>query len=203
MRPEGVPGEIMSFADCQDLDNYLADNLSADAKARFTAHLVDCDRCRDAVDQQRWIDGLLRSPLVMDLETPPGALVACIRARQSQRRRQTRLIACGLAAAAAMVVAVGWTVKLNRQARGITNAKTASAVLTRAEIEPSLANAEHPRATVVGGKDVLIVPIESQHPNVTVVRVYPSYRPVYATHSRSPAPASTDEFLWNDDLNGG
>ena len=41
--------------------------------ARFAAHLDDCPTCREAVDEQQWIDGLLRARIAQ-LETPPPAV---------------------------------------------------------------------------------------------------------------------------------
>jgi hypothetical protein len=52
------------------------------------------------------------------------------------------------------------------------------------------------RATFVGGPDVLVVPVASRHPNVTIVRVYPTYQPSYDTQ------ASVEPFEL-DNLNGG
>jgi hypothetical protein len=45
--------------------------------------------------------------------------------------------------------------------------------------------------------------MESRHSNVTVIRVYPEYQPVFAAQASADAPASEHDLLWPDDLNGG
>ena len=68
LRPAGGPGVVMNLSDCENLDAFLADDLSPSEVSRFTAHLHECASCRDAVDQQGWIDGLLSSPILTELE---------------------------------------------------------------------------------------------------------------------------------------
>jgi hypothetical protein len=174
----------MSHDPCENVDVDLEEELSA-----------------EAVEQQRWIDGLLRSPLAAELEATPKTLASRVRARVVQRRRYSRVIACGLAAAAAILIAVGWTVQLNRQARGVVG-RNSIAISNPAVVSPT-ADAEPPRATFVGGPDVIVLPIESPHPNVTVVRVFPVYKLDYAAQASVEAPAVTDEFFWIEGLNGG
>ena len=48
--------------DCEQLEAYLVGDLSNAEFAEFEAHLSSCGECRGAVDQQRWMDRLLRSP---------------------------------------------------------------------------------------------------------------------------------------------
>ena len=55
---------------CNNLDAYLRDDLSVDERAAFESHLEECDACREAMDQQQWIDGLLQSPTRIQLERP-------------------------------------------------------------------------------------------------------------------------------------
>jgi hypothetical protein len=195
-----MPGILMNRSDCENLDAFLTDDLSPGEMSRFTAHLHECESCRDAIDQQRWIDGLLRSPLAAEPESPPATILTRVASRAARRRRQTQFAACGLAAAAALAVAIGWTVKLNRQASG----PTAVVVNDVAEIHaPKPSITEPPRATFVGGSDVLVVPVESRHPNVTIVRIYPTYQPDYAAQVNAESPAAADELVWPFELNGG
>ena len=44
--------------DCNKLDAYLTDDLSVDDVAGFESHLEACAECRDAIDEQKWIDNL-------------------------------------------------------------------------------------------------------------------------------------------------
>jgi hypothetical protein len=169
-----VPREsrnVMSYDDCANLDDFLLGELPADAATRFAAHLDQCAACREAVDQQRWIDELLASPIVHELESGPDWLSDSLRTRVLARRRRARLVACVFAAAAVLVFALGWTV-LNRQALdGAASGGVAETTPTNV--------IDLPRATFVGGPDVLVVPVASRHSNVTIVRVYPAYRPSY------------------------
>jgi anti-sigma factor RsiW len=165
--------DVMNHHDCENLDAYLLDELAADATYNFDSHLDQCERCRYAVEQQRWIDGLLRSPFVAELEPPSESLATTIRTRVMRSNRQVRTAACVFAAAAVVIVAVGWTVQLNRQAMSVDHSDPVVLDGAAAKTPPKDVNA--PRATFVGGPDVLVVPVESPHPNVTIVRIYPAY----------------------------
>jgi hypothetical protein len=183
----------MSHDHCDHLDAFLAGELSADAASRFAAHLEHCGMCRDAIDQQHWIDGLLRSPSRIELESPPAALIELIHQSTPRRRRRARFIAGGIAAAAALVVAVGWTALPNRLVKGPIPVVNNDVAITSIQ-EPSLP--EPAQATFVGGPDVLVVPIESHHPDVTIVRVYRTFPMSYAAQASAVSPTATD-------LNGG
>lgn len=190
----------MNTVNCKNLDAFLADDLSPSDATRFTAHLHECKRCRNAADQQHWIDGLLRSPLVARIEVPPELILTGTVSRAARRRRQTQFIACGLAAAAAVAVAIGWTVMLNRPA----NNPTAIAVNDVADAQAHIPSpAKPPRSTFVGGPNVLVVPVESRHPNVTIVRIFPTYRPDLSAQANAEPPSTADEFVWPLELNGG
>jgi hypothetical protein len=189
----------MTQPDCDNLDSFLTDDLSAEVASQFEAHLDHCERCRNTIDQQRWIDSLLCSRQSAALETPSTALRERFRQHASQHRRSTRLIACGLAAAAALVLAAGWTVTLRRQAIAPADISVNDAVLAHAPDSPLPAT---PRSTFVGGPDVLVMPVESPHPNVTVVRIYPIYQSTLAAHASVDSPTA-DESIWPNDLNGG
>jgi anti-sigma factor RsiW len=188
MRVPRVSRNVMSCDDCTSLDDFLLGELPADAASRFAAHLGQCAACREAVDQQRWIDGLLTSPIVHELESAPDWLGDSLRTRVLARRRRARLVACVFAAAAAVVFAVGWT-ELNRQALDDAAPGGVAGNTPANLIEP-------PRATFVGGPDVLVVPVASRHSNVTIVRVYPAYRPSYDTQVNA-------ERFEQDGLKGG
>jgi hypothetical protein len=46
-------------------------------------------------------------------------------------------------------------------------------------------NIEVPRAVFVAGPDVIAMPVASRHPNVTIVRVYPTYQSSLAAQAAS------------------
>jgi anti-sigma factor RsiW len=186
----------MNCDECSNLDAYLLGDLPDAAASRFTAHLVHCETCRDAVDQQRWIDDLLKSPIRSELELPPNTLIDSCRTSPSVRPQPTRVLAGVFAAAAALAIAAGWTV-LNRQARDIDapGGKLAAEFVTSTFQSVGQAP-EPPRATFVGGPDVLVLPVPSRHANVSIIRIYPTYQPNYDTQ------ASVEPFELGD-LNGG
>src|SRR5690349_15129374 len=106
--------------ECCQLDAYIVGELSRDELARFEAHLSQCDPCREAIDQQRWIDAMLRSPLRTQLEPVPANLVQRPVIISSSRRRRVLIAAFGLASAAAVLIALSWSL-LNRQAMNNTD----------------------------------------------------------------------------------
>jgi hypothetical protein len=185
--------------ECNKLDAYLADDLSGDDSVRFERHLSSCEVCREAIDQQNWIDSMLRSSHRSQLEPIPSHLAKPSRTARTHSRRNALVAACGLASAAALLVAIShW--QLNRQAMTDSNQTTSinrTAQTTRADEK------KPPTATFIGGPDVIAVPVESHSPNVTVVRIYPTYRPpqdreTVAVHSNS---ATTSN--WSSYSNGG
>jgi hypothetical protein len=190
----------MSQNPCDNLDSFLAEDLPPEIASHFTAHLDECESCREALDQQRWIDGLLRSRHSADLEAPPAALMEHVHQSRLQRRRRLQLIAYGIAAAATLVIAIGWTALANRQAMvpaPIAIHRPAD-TSTDSPLIPS-----PPRATFVGGPELLVVPVESPRSNVTIVRVYHTYQPDHAAQASASTPAVPDDLTWPIDLNGG
>jgi anti-sigma factor RsiW len=186
--------------ECENLDAFLDGELSRAKSDRYEGHLHVCKSCREALNQQRWIDGLLGSPERLELEPVSAALSRSVRNTFS-RRWKTQLAACGLAAAAVLVVAVGWTAVLNRQARIPISNQVIENVAREDEPSPNPSlrgrgMAEAPRATFVAGPESLAVPVASRHPNVTIVRVYPTYK------SSLTSPATGDESD-TDYFNGG
>jgi anti-sigma factor RsiW len=166
--------------ECDNLDAYLADELLPEAARQYLQHLDACDECLHAVDQQRWIDGLLQSEVRTSLETAPASLVESLReAAVSPRRRNVQLVAFGFAAiAAAFIIAVGWTVMLKRQAANLAATENAAAIATGATCAVNrwavATDTVPPKAVFIGNGEAIAVPIENSDENVTVVRLYPT-----------------------------
>jgi hypothetical protein len=179
------------------MDAYLDGELTPGETARFAAHLDTCPACREAVDEQHWIDDLLRTPAIAQLETAPPALAQSFRKARA-RRLQIRRLVVGAAAAAVLLVAVGWAAKVNRHAVGTR----AGVVGASDAVAPDMAE---PAATFIGGPDVIAVPIASQSPDVTIVRIYatvPSFA-AYPTGANSDSDSSFDERARPEVFNGG
>jgi anti-sigma factor RsiW len=151
---------------CHNLDDFLAGDLPTPAAGAFTAHLPGCDQCREAVDQQQWIDNLLRTGAELTSAPPREKILVPFR-EEITRRRQRQLAVFGLAAAATLLIALGW-LTLHRPTNHITANKTNSV-----PIESSTAAG----AAFVTDADSITVPVQSSDPDVTVVRVYSTYQP--------------------------
>jgi hypothetical protein len=166
--------------DCKNLDAFLVGDLSGDATARFAEHLKSCTECREAVDEQQWIDSLLRSDESAALEPAPTSLRETLRTSVVQRRRSARFVAAGFAAvAAAIVLAVGWTVTTVRQEND-SAAQNGGIVANQDPAgQPPVqlsdtTEAQRPQATFVSSGDAIAVPVASVDDNVTVVNLYPT-----------------------------
>ncbi len=156
--------------DCEKLDAYLTGDLSDQDCAHFELHVEECAACREAVDQQLWIDGLLQSSARIQLEIPPTAIFKSVCSSLTQRRRRVLQAACGLAAAAVLIVAFGW-LELNRQAMRRAVPEAQSVAVIEAVHAPALVP---PPATFISTADAIAVPLESPAADVTVVQVYPT-----------------------------
>ena len=186
--------------DCENFDAYLADDLPADAAEAFAAHLPECDECREAIDEQQWIDDLLQSPVRLALEPAPPQLAAAMRVAVTKREgRQKRLVAIALATAATIFVAIGW-IQLNRQAgnRIVDGASTAGVATGNHPRSQA-----RPRATFVASSNEIAVPVASHHPDVTIVRVYPAFQPRAESQTAAIEPEAAKETSWHTFSNGG
>ncbi len=168
---------------CSNLDSYLDGELSAAEAESFAIHLHGCVDCRESIAQQRWIEGLLRSPGAATMEAPPTDLAVVIRAAIAESRQRAGAVVVALAAAAALLLAVGWQL-LDRGDKPAVG-ELATPFLQIADSrpnsieQPTAVAAEDPRVTVITGPDSLAVPIESPYPDVTIVRIYPTYQPEF------------------------
>jgi anti-sigma factor RsiW len=157
-------------SDCNNLDAYLADDLPVDEALFFESHLEECGACREAIDEQRWVDSLLQSPVRIQIERTPAEILNSFHTSLSHRRRRVWQAACGLAAAAVLIIAVGW-LELDRQARrpSISKVQDIAVAQTVHATAPS-----KPQATFVASTDAIAVSLESPSTDVTIVQVYPT-----------------------------
>jgi anti-sigma factor RsiW len=183
--------------DCHYLEDYLDGELAPGESARFAAHLDQCPTCREVVDEQQWIDGLLRAPASAQLETPSTALLESFRGAVARRLQFPRWAVGVAAAAAVLLVAVGWIVTLTRHADGVG----AAAIPDVAAIERD--DEVLRGATFVGGPDVIVVPVASPHPEVTIVRIFPTYRPDISDQAGASLSSGDDDLGWPKLFNGG
>jgi anti-sigma factor RsiW len=181
--------------DCQNLDAYLDGELSPGDNALFAAHLAGCPACREAIDEQLWIDGLLRAPAIAQLEAPSAALVASFRGALARRIYFSQRAAGAAAAAAILFATLGWFVA---QSSPPDDSGRINAVVH----DVATPDAAPPAATFVGGPDVIAVPVPSLHPDVTIVRLYPVCEPQYSAQASLDQTTMGDDLAWPN-LNGG
>lgn len=186
-------------ADCDNLDDYLAADLPADDATRFAVHLECCDDCRDAIDQQQWIDGLLRDSADNDSELPPDDVLVTLRVAIDRQRGRTKRFGFALAAAAMLVVAVGW-VALSRRAAEIAGDENARPVVATGQ---QIETAKTPRAAFVSDANSIAVPVKSRHSDVTIVRIYPTYQPRFDNQTAGIQPEAPTKQDWNINSIGG
>ncbi len=153
----------MPRSECQQLDAQLNGELSELEAARFGAHLVGCEPCREAVAQQVWLDGLLQGSATAEA-VPAGVTLVIDRVILRSRRR--RLFACSFSAAAVLLLAFGIDFGDHAEPNEVTS--------HTAQHTPPTTPVATPVATFVGSDDMIVVPHDSPYPNVTIVEVYPT-----------------------------
>ena len=178
----------MSIPECDRLDDYLLDGLSEEEASAFEAHLAGCSTCRDELEHQRRIDGLLAQGTGR-FEAVPRWLIDRIEGRvhRSARRRVVRL-AGGLSAAALAVSALA--VWLTVGGLGPGNNRQP---LVHERVEPGddgnqvdPPGGPTPRPQPVASVSIadpsaaILVPVETKQPNVSIVWIYPTVGPVQA-----------------------
>jgi anti-sigma factor RsiW len=189
--------------DCDNLDAFLSDALAAADSARFAAHIESCHECRHAADQQQWMDGLLRSQVRAEFEPAPDRLIASVQSAIALSRQRAGLFVYGLAAAM-LLLAGGWiALGHNRAKESIRPGATQIAE----DYDPGAKNrivvaTAQSKATVITGPEAIVVPIDSPYPDVTIVRIYPTYEPNFTAQTNiSPSPAD-NEFTWPANYDG-
>ena len=178
--------------ECDKLDAFLLGDLDGDEADGFARHLEACAACREATGQQRWLDGLLQSPVRAELEPVPEGITQTVHRSADRRSRRRRAAVGGLAVAATLAVAAGWTVwagmwpqhppagQVAQSDGELAGGQEPGGSPTARPQPPNLEPQPSERITqavVVGDEHTIVVPVESPYPNVTVVRVYREYKP--------------------------
>jgi anti-sigma factor RsiW len=179
---------------CSNLDNYLLADLSPADDAAFAEHLAGCEDCREAIEEQQWIDDALRASSGLESQIPPPHIASDLRvvvARRESHRR--RAVGIALATAATLLVVVTWL--LNHPSGHLPER-----VATTNQV-PSAP--ESPRAVFVAGGGTIAVPVESRHPDVTIVRIYSTFQPSDKSKMAAFQPESNRPNTLTDFSNGG
>jgi anti-sigma factor RsiW len=155
---------------CRQLDAYLDMELPSDATRAFVAHLAMCAACRDAVDEQRWIDELLRSDEAAAIETAPKIV-----ALPTVRTRRRRL---ALAAAAVVIAATAVLLFPLPGREGLGEGRPTNAQAPTPDRSPSSNHVATRQgsssAAFVSAGSSIAVPVASDDPHVTIVQLYPT-----------------------------
>jgi len=161
---------MTQHCDCNNLDAYLEEDPTIDGVARFESHLDECATCREAIDEQRWIDSLLQSPARLQIEGTPITIVDSIRSSVAHCDRRLLRAAYSFAAAAVLLIGVGW-IALDYRVKH----PKASAIQDVAVVEATRVSVPvQPLATFVPTTDAIVLPLESLSTDVTAVQVYPT-----------------------------
>jgi anti-sigma factor RsiW len=178
----------MSVRECDLLDDYLLAGLPDDEAARFEAHLAGCPTCREEVREQRRIDRLL----VEGVEQPaavPASLLGRIEEefRRSHRRRVVRwtwgLSAAAVAASLLAVLLAMGAFGTGNQPQPIAQEHSAPA----GGVEQREPRDRYPlrpdavaRVTLDDPSAAILVPLQTEKPNISIVWVYPTVKAVQA-----------------------
>jgi anti-sigma factor RsiW len=193
----------MSDPQCEQLDEYLCGGLPSGEAADFEAHLAACPACREQSAVQRQIDRLLAEGTA-GIEPVPISLPGRIeRGVRAARRRRLLAWAGAAAAAAGIMFVLGlWGVQNVFLPRGVADPvaqrpaddRALSKTFAQMRKAPPLQGAgvgpapvpspapPQPQAaarvsvTLVDSSSAILVPVETQSPNVTLVCIYPTVK---------------------------
>lgn len=167
---------------CQSLDDYLAQDLGAEERARFVAHLAGCPDCRRAVRDAERLRALFTAA-VAQLEPVPAGLTERVRRQlRAVRRRRLAVTVTALAAAAAAVWLIGPIA--HRQVKPVPQGGDVS---PPAAVQITPQPTQQVRVRFPAGTAVVTVPAPTDSPHVTFVWVYPGLR---AAPPRAPTVAA-------------
>jgi anti-sigma factor RsiW len=164
---------------CEQLDDYLVDSLSKSQRRAFEDHLVQCQDCQRQIERQRRIDGLLAQGSSGLEPVPPSLFHSFERQLRLNRRRALRL-AWGLSAAATVLLLVGiWAINRRMPAPLVDGTKGTDQIAENLmPPSPVAARSNQPvRVTLADPSAAILLPVETETPNVSIVWVYPTYRP--------------------------
>jgi anti-sigma factor RsiW len=156
---------------CDLVDDFLGDELTAEARRAFEYHLAECPACRDAIASWQELCGTLESA-TRQFETPPTALLERIERGLSVPAEPVATASRTWRVAALVVAALLAAVVFSETPRS----KRPPVASTSAEPAESRTTTLMPPANIQFAGDVIGVPIDIGDPKVTVVWVYPEVK---------------------------
>jgi anti-sigma factor RsiW len=165
----------MNKPECEQLDEYLLGWLSAQQTAAFESHLAGCAECRRQRDAQQRIDLAVEKARTRGEPVPPLLADRIRRRVRAARTWRAVRIACALAAAALLMVLPGrsWFAGLG------SGLQPEPAMVAQSEPPPArvVAAVGQPRVRMADPSSAILVPMPSKNPDVTIVWVYPTWKP--------------------------
>ncbi len=176
----------MNDFDCRLLDDYLNGDLPGEEQARFAAHLGKCPACARTVQEQARCDWLLRQA-VLELQPVSSDWLARVRRGirySAARKRAVR--AAGLAAALLLMGFGVWWLQ-----RGDLGEEQDTGTIATIEQRPPPGGPERAaRVTadviVQAESALIVVPVKSERPNVTILWIYPAAQTVQSATPNQP-----------------
>jgi len=189
---------------CEQLDDFLADELGEHRRTAFETHLLTCTECRRAVEDNDRVNRLL-TDASEQLEAHSATLVDRIEQRIGAARLRRRF-GIGLTIAASLVGLLAWlSLSARRDADQIAGENDVPKPIEQHDPHRDIPQDEdnqqqrspHELVTVRfdPASNVLAVPVESGNPNVTILRVYPTLKAAQATADPQPLEFNTPKNL--------
>ncbi len=160
----------MFSSPCALLDDYLARDLTAEKERAFEMHLLDCPACHSTVHQQRRLDAMLQEAVRVLVPVPAG-LIQRTRARVEKSRRR-RYLAYALSASAA--AAIIWA--LFQQGFWLRPPMNPESQPPEQVAQEKATPAPEVRISFADESKLLVVPEQTDSPDVTFVWVYANQR---------------------------
>jgi len=165
----------MNKPECDRLDEYLLGWLSEEQAAAFESHLAVCAECRKQKSLQARIDDAAERARNQPEPVPPLLVDQIHRRVRAARTWRAVRIACGLAAAALLVVLPGRSWFAGHR----SDLQPEAELVAQSEPPPPpvVTAVEQPRVRLVDPSSAILVPVRTNNPGVTIVWVYPTVKP--------------------------
>lgn len=158
--------------DCHQLEDFIDRELSPSDATLFEEHLAVCEACRSTVEQQQWLDDLMCS--AADKESLPASLASIDLSPPHRSNYWWKAVS---AVAAVLLVATFAWQSFSTSEPVVHEAPTIVAAKVEANTSPAIEiphTEPAPVAMLVAEDDVIVVPVDSGSPEVTILQVYPT-----------------------------
>ena len=165
----------MKASNCESIEGYLGKWLSEEESAQFEAHLANCPDCRQFVEGQQRLEGLLTRANSECVSVPPTLIDRIEHRLRQARRLRAAGWAAGLAAAGVLTCAFAARFIFQR----LPDAKSVlPPVMAHLSQPPQPTRESRPPVEVTFGpsSDVIAVPHKTDNPAVTIIWVYPTIK---------------------------